>query len=120
MGDFNMDLFTTDCPIIAEYEEVILTNGFSPLISTYTHQQPDCRKTCIDNILTNSFEDIHCTGSIIDKLSHHLPVFQISHLAPVDSRQKSEKHVLYYDFSNSNIESFVNELSAHNLSSIYI
>ena len=115
MGDFNMDLFTTDCPIIAEYEEVILTNGFSPLISTYTHQQPDCRKTCIDNILTNCFDDIQYTGSIIDKLSHHLPVFQISHLDSVDSKQKSEKHVLYYDFSNSNIESFVNELSTHDI-----
>ena len=116
MGDFNMDLFTTDCTIITEYEEIILTNGFSPLISTYTHQQPGCRKTCIDNILTNCFDDIQYTGSITDNLKHHLPVFQISHIeSAVDSQKKSEKHVLYYDFSNSNIESFVDELSEHDL-----
>ena len=115
MGDFNMDLFNIDTSIIAQYEEVVVTNGFAPLISTYTHQQPNCKKSCIDNILTNNFDDIHSTGSILDKLSHHLPIFQISHLDTGNSSIKqSEKHVQYYDFCNSNVDYFVSELSTHN------
>ena len=78
MGDFNMDLFRTAEPMISKYEELIITNGFSPLISTHTHEQPNCRKTCIDNIITNNFDNIHTTGAILDKLSYHLPIFQIS------------------------------------------
>ena len=117
MGDFNMNLFNMEDPFISEYEEAILTNGFSPLISTYTHQQPNCKKTCIDNILTNCFDNIHSTGSIVDNISHHLPVFQISYLdAGSTNSYKPEKYVQYYDFSNSNVDTFVNELSTHTFS----
>ncbi|MCP4487620.1 MAG: hypothetical protein GY820_09945, partial [Gammaproteobacteria bacterium] len=115
MGDFNMDLFATDNPTISEYEEIIITNGFSPLISTYTHQQPGCRKTCIDNILTNCFDSIKYTGAITDNLKHHLPVFQISYIGTVNSSKNPEKTAVHYDFSTSNVENFVNELSQQDL-----
>jgi hypothetical protein len=111
MGDFNMDLFDTDCTTVSEYEAVILTNGFSPIISTYTHQQPGCRKTCIDNIITNCFDSIRHTGSITDRLKHYLPVFQISNIASSASQKNSEKHTVYYDYCHSNIEKFVMDLS---------
>ena len=113
MGDFNMDLLNTNNPITAEYEELIITNGFFPLISTYTHEQPNCKKTCIDNIITNSFDNIHSTGAIVDKLKHHLPIFQISHMNIGNKQPNFDKHVQYYDFSNSNVENFVAELSSH-------
>ena len=113
LGDFNMNLFNTEDPIIAEYEEVIITNGFAPLISTYTHHQPNCKKTCIDNILTNCFDSIHSSGSILDKISHHLQIFQISHIKSANSQQNSEKFTQYYDFCNSNVNNFVAELATH-------
>ena len=53
-----MDLLCIDNNYTAEYEDSILTSGFAPLISIYTHERPNCKKTCIDNILTNDFEDI--------------------------------------------------------------
>ena len=115
MGDFNMNLFKADKKaIITEYEELIFSYGFAPLISTYTHEQPNCKKTCIDNILTNNFDNIQSTGSIVDKLKYHLPIFQISHLPSVIGQHNPEKYVQYYDFSNSNVDNFVKELSLHN------
>ena len=88
MGDFNMNLFDNNCASVSKYEEIVLTNGFSPLISTYTHQQPGCQKTCIDNILSNCFDHILYSGSITDRLKHHLPIFQMSHIKSVDSQNK--------------------------------
>ena len=52
MGDFNINLFK-DCKTNSLFEEYILSNGFFPTISIVTHHKPNCKKSCIDNILTN-------------------------------------------------------------------
>ena len=45
MGDYNIDLLNKK--LDQDYEEIIITNSYSPVISTYTHDKPGCRKSCI-------------------------------------------------------------------------
>ena len=99
MGDYNMDLHNIENTYTADYEQSIITSGFAPLISIFTHEKPNCRKTCIDNIFTNEFDDIILTGTISDRISHHLPVFQISY-EKIEKTIKCNKNynVQYYDY----------------------
>ena len=65
MGDFNINLLKNN-EHSSSFEENILCNGFSPVISTPTHHKPNCQATCIDNILVNNhdkwnFGDPHIT-----------------------------------------------------------
>ena len=77
MGDFNINLHKDNSKAVSDFEEVILSTGYTPLISVYTHEKPGCNETCIDNILTNEVESILLSGTIKDKLLHHLPIFQL-------------------------------------------
>ena len=109
-GDFNIDLHANANKHIADLEDVIMSRGFFPLISTITHEKPGCRGSCIDNIITNEIENIVYSGTINEKISHHYPIFQIfeSDIMPINS---NEKHMQYYDYCNSNVENFVDTLS---------
>ena len=53
LGDFNVDLLESGNSKTIDFENVIIISGFTPIISTHTHRRDNCRKTCIDNILTN-------------------------------------------------------------------
>ena len=109
MGDFNIDLHNISSNLYAnEFEETVLMAGFTPIISLYTHEKPNCRKTCIDNILTNDIENVLLSGTIEDKISHHLPIFQITCIGGLQETTPSECHTQYYDFRSSNIDKFVN------------
>ena len=110
MGDFNIDLHNNTSNMVNEFEEIVLTAGFTPIISLHTHEKPNCRKTCIDNILTNDIENVMISGTIEDKLSHHLPIFQITCTGGLQEATPSEHYIQYYDFRSSNIDKFVNEL----------
>ena len=79
-----------------------------PLISKVTHTRPNCRGTCIDNILTNEPVNVNLTGTIEQSLSHHSSVFAISKLS--HSYAKKEAVALNYDFSESKTELFVKSL----------
>ena len=115
LGDFNIDLHAhnkihleTEAKIVDKFEDTILTAGYFPTISTYTHAHPNCRKTCIDNILTNDIDSVLISGTLINKVSNHFPIFNI-----IQSRKQSHNnnYIQYYDYSNTNIDSFLNELS---------
>ena len=114
LGDFNMDLHNICLDQEKQYEDLIITSGFTPLISLYTHNKPHCRKTCIDNILSNNPESICMSGTVKESLSrsHHLPIFQISNYVINDGQasNSNDAHIQYYDFCNTNIEQFVNVL----------
>ena len=92
-----------------DFEDLVLTEGLLPLISTYTHHRPQCKKTCIDNILTNVPENVLYSGSITNRISHHLPIYQFSSVHIVKS--KTDKVIQYYEFSNSNVNKFLELLS---------
>ena len=115
MGDFNIDLHNNNSNMVNEFEETVLTAGFTPIISLHTHEKPNCRKTCIDNIITNDIKNVLISGTIEDKISHHLPIFQITHIGDLQGAAPSELPTQYYDYRNSNIDKFVSELE-HELS----
>ena len=110
MGDFNFDLLKIDDESCRMYEDLILTSIFSPLISTFTHAKPNCRRTCIDNILTNMPEKILASGTIQESVTHHLPIFQISSYNTDSNIDESEVTATFYDFSKENISKFAKQI----------
>ena len=82
MGDYNMDLFklnkSNPSNIDTIYEDCFLSSGYIPLISTFTHERSNCKNSCIDNIFSNNTQSILLTGTLHDKLCHHLPIFQFT------------------------------------------
>ena len=106
MGDFNINLLNKVPD--SDYEEVIYSSGFTPLISVATHVRPNSKPSCIDNIFSNETTNITLTGTLLDNITHHYPIFQFSNLTC--PQQHVEKQKQFYDFRTSNIHSFVKEL----------
>ena len=118
LGDYNIDFLKmkSNTNIPSQFEDNILKNGFAPVISIATHSRANCTPSCIDNILTNDIEKTLLSGTISDSSSDHMPVFEISSIYFVDGTSK-DKFVKYYEYSNQNLEKFVEkldqELSVH-------
>ena len=100
-GDFNVDLFKHT---ISEYEDTIYGNGFSPLISIATHFKPGCKPSCIDNILTNSTDNIMKSGVIDTAATHHVPTFCLINYT--HKLHEDEPAPPIYDYSESNMLKF--------------
>jgi hypothetical protein len=112
MGDFNLDLLNSNDKNTSKFEEMFLSQGLSPLISTATHEKPGCRKTCIDNIFTSDIGNISTSGTLGDKLSHHSPIFSLSKLNFITTKGSSTTPITqYYDYCNDNIKKFASELA---------
>ena len=106
-GDFNVNLHNIDDDYdTKKFEETIMTTGFAPSVSVWTHHMPNHIETCIDNILTNNFSDHLITGTIEDSVSHHLPLFLISDIICCNLDNKtdaSETKIQYrYVFNQMN------------------
>ena len=71
MGDFNIDLLQPN----SEFEGVIYSNNFIPIITLATPEKPGCKPSLIDNIFLNTSNSMQKAGIIESKISHHLPVF---------------------------------------------
>ena len=110
MGDYNVDLLDIKSQKASTFENTFLNNGYAPVISIATHERPNCKGTCIDNILTNDIENISLSGTVSDKIGDHSPIFEFTKI-PMANEQKAEKHTQYYNFSNSNVDKFVDELA---------
>ena len=110
LGDFNINLHSLNTPISQQYEENIITSGYFPLISIATHARPNCEKTCIDNILCNSPDNIIVSGTLSDRSLHHSPIFQISKIWLEKSNTRAQKITITHDYSNENIDKFCIEL----------
>ena len=111
IGDFNVDLLKIDNEFSRNFEDVILTSKFSPLISIATHCKPNCRKTCIDNILTNMPDKILFSGTIQESVSHHFPIFCTTDCTTNSNSGEKHATTIYYDFSNAKITEFANKLA---------
>ena len=111
LGDYNINLHDKNSKLANDFENLILSLGMVPQISVYTHHKPGCNRTCIDNILTNSPENVIHSGTISTCISHHQAIFNIFR-SPIISKNNhnSQKYTQYYDYSNRNVEKFVNEL----------
>ena len=120
MGDFNADLLLCDRSgrhgNHALFEEAILKNGFTPVISIATHNRANCKPSCIDNILTNDISNTTLSGCISDCIGDHCPVFEITSIV-FESEKMNDKLQKFYEFSNENLNKFTtllqNELSSH-------
>jgi len=108
-GDFNVNLHAIADNHSKNFESVLLGKGFSPLISVSTHQMPNHSGTCIDNIISNNFDNIIISGTIDDRVSHHAPLVLVSSTPAVCLHSPDEvKEPLlkyHYDFSPSNVSS---------------
>ena len=111
MGDFNVDLHKDTSCEVKEFESIMLTNGFLPLISIHTHEKPGCNKSCIDNVFTNSINDYITSGTISESISHHLPIFSIFKGFDTEHKSNYQKKMINYDYCNSNVDMFVDQLS---------
>ena len=107
MGDFNVDLLSKNTAV-NNFENVVLTSSLSPVISIYTHERIHSKRTCIDNILTNNQENIIQSGTITNRISDHLPIFQFS--IHTTNKSTPTKNVQHYDYSKSNVEMFIADL----------
>ena len=109
-GDYNVDLLDPEDSQTISFENVVISSGFTPLISTHTHHRENCKKSCIDNILTNEPENVIIAGTIISDCEHK-PIFQVSFLSSTDLNQTNDsKTKIYYNYSNENIDSFCTSL----------
>ena len=70
-GDFNDDLFI---PGSQKFESTIFSNNMIPIISLATHFKPGCNPSLLDNVLTNSLENIKVAGVFESGVSHHHPI----------------------------------------------
>ena len=109
VGDFNINLHDIDEDNYAsKFERTILEYGFAPSISLWTHCMPNQRETCIDNIFTNAFESISSSCSILECVSHHLPLicsasspdYEISCTSPTDNETSQPR----YEFNQANCD----------------
>jgi hypothetical protein len=111
MGDFNFDLFKTGDVNVDRHEETSITHGLFPLISLATHERSSSKRgTCIDNIFTNSTENITHSGIIQDIGTNHSPIFSLSYLDLNQTKPKATAQTQFYSFSKQNVDSLVSEL----------
>ena len=108
LGDFNFDLHKLESGPGKKFEELCLINSLFPTISLTTHAKPGCRKTCIDNIFTNSPANVTLSGKIETNISHHNTIFYIT---CIDQNQTDKAALtIHYDYSNSNTNLFIEKL----------
>ena len=104
MGDFNINLFRSNTSV-KTFEETFMCNSFSLTISITTHNKPNCKKSCIDNILTKDCRSIISNGTIESDISHHKFIFNVSksvkheHDVPDDNRI-----TISYCYSKDNLD----------------
>ena len=111
MGDYNIDFLQmkNSSNIASQFEDSFLSNGLSPVISIPTHKRHNCKPSCIDNILTSDIDKIMTSGTITDSIGEHMPIFELSNIY-FTCEPNNDKHVKYYEYSNANLEKFVQKL----------
>ena len=108
LGDFNFNLF--DRNLSSHFENVMYSNNMIPVISVATHEKPGCEPTLIDNILTNSTDNLIAAGVLESRVSHHSPIFCILDFsAPNTDQHKTTK--AKYDYCETNMNKFLEDIS---------
>ena len=107
LGDFNFNLF--EPAISSEFESSIYCNNMIPMISLATHEKPGCTPTLIDNILTNSTDNLIGAGVFESGVSHHFPIFSLLD-CNIPLNEPCSKSIPKYDYCESNINKFMDEI----------
>ncbi|KAL5259997.1 hypothetical protein ACHWQZ_G010197 [Mnemiopsis leidyi] len=89
LGDFNFNLF--DPQSSSEFEDSFFCNNMIPVISVATHEKPGCAPTLIDNIMTNSTDNLIGAGVLESRVSHHFPIFCILNCSSLNEEPQSNK-----------------------------
>ena len=109
LGDFNVDLLDPEDSKTIDFENIVVTSGFTPLISTHTHHRENCKKSCIDNILTNEHSNVVISGTLTND-SEHKPIFQVSYLTSSTRTKENTAQKILYNYSKENIDKFYSSL----------
>ena len=113
LGDFNINLFERNVHFKA-FEETYMCNGFSPIISFSTHNKPNCKNSCIDDIFVRNIT-IANNGTIKTDISHHKSLFSVSETEQTGpTKTESNCFKVYHCYSKENLE----KLSSYLLSNL--
>ena len=105
LGDYNFNLFEKSS---SRFENILYNYNVIPMISLATHEKPGCAPSLIDNILTNSTENVVAAGLLDSRVSHHLPIFCILDCtAPQQDPSLSKPK---YDYCESNMNAFLKDM----------
>ena len=114
LGDYNVNLLNLNSGPQAAFEELVISNGYCPLIPIATNEQPGCNKSCIDNILTNQNpKTVLASGKITGRISTHSGIFQISvgNSLSAQSEKAINKVKIEYGYNETNLQKFVDTLA---------
>ena len=109
LGDFNFNLFNKGS---ASFENILYGNNFIPLISLATHHKPGCVPSLIDNILTNSTDNIVSAGLLDTRVSHHSPIFCILECS-MPEEPEPDPCKPKYDYCESNMTKFLEDIQTN-------
>lgn len=78
----------------------------------------DRSSTLIDNILTNSVNDVYHSGTLYTDISDHFPIFLIT-LLDDKTTNVSKKMITYRKFNDKNINNFKKVLKDKSWDNVY-
>jgi hypothetical protein len=111
-----VNLHDENSKIFQDFENLILTLGLTPLISTLTHHKPGCKPTCIVNILCSSTDNSVCSGTMPTSLHVSLSAIitlyftYFNHLWLSSMINHQRKYYQFYDYSCRNVGKYVDVL----------
>ena len=103
-GDFNIDLHKR----CEQFENILYSNGFAPMISIATNEKSGCTPSCIDNIFVNSWDNVSVSGASKNKVSSHNPIF--CDIGIEYKPSQNDRKTPRYDTCDSNMEIFMQKL----------
>ena len=116
LGDFNFNLF--DSGASSAFENSLFSNNMIPMISVTTHEKPGCEPTLIDNIMTNTTDNLIGAGVLESRVSHHFPIFCIMNCSSCHDEESQRQDLPKYDYCESNINKFLEDLNLSMLNEI--
>jgi hypothetical protein len=106
--DFNFNLFERNAS--SSFENAVYSNHVISVISVATYEKPGCELTLIDNIITNSTDNLIAAGVLDSRVSHHLPIFCILDLS-TPTENESQPQRAKFDTCETNINKSLEDIS---------
>ena len=104
IGDFNIDLLQPN----TDFEGVLYSNNFIPIIALVTDEKSGCKPSLIINIFINSSNSIQNAEIIESKVSHHSPVFCFLNYENASGEEAVSK-CPKYDYCETNMNNFLSK-----------